>query len=1577
VIKVLSGGAERGYACLNFNFTGDKLASVSTSPDFMLTIWDWEIEQMGLHAKAFGQDVINIKFSLDNPGRLTTSGTGHIRFWKMASTFTGLKLQGSIGKFGKIDLSDIDNFVEFPDGKILSGTEIGALLLWEGNFIKCRLTRSKGQLCHHGLVTYVGFDRDEKYVITAAEDGYIRWWNYNEIENAEVDTDITMDYDLIPVAEYCMGEGIGIRSLLDSGGSFDNRRVLVIHDTKGCMTSLSFTTRENSTNDKINLCQIIKNLDEDNITKLNNRTVLSDLITDDESTYLIEKVIFVSFFSQAITGMDTCHSDHLVASCSHDGTVRCIDYINRIELACRQFSVPATCLKWLPKTLDSSGKMFVVGFQDGIIRVLSLGKNSTPIIDDNKDNIDDNSDNVDNNDNEVNNDESEDILLQGYSKTTYSLIRKLVFKPHNAPVSEIAFSLDGSVLSTAGLDGIIFFFSCSTIVPIPPLQSSSTAANEGGDVDGESVVTNPKNQWIPIRFVTIASNNDNNNSSSNNHTSSSTNLALLSSSKHPVSCKQISWHEDGQHLLITNTDGILREIDVKGLKNLIARSLLNPNEVPLSYEERFPIKEIITRVPIVTTTTLNTTVKGNGNNSTTVGNQSPTKSDNNNNSNNSSSGEGNSSSSTAASSSDSPTKDAVPTTTTTITPSVVPAKVNAASYVLHREHGSIVTGSSLNQKNYIFEGSIHNEMPNIELPVGLYSSDGKDQVKNPLVTSFRYSWSKSYLITGSSDGVVSIRPSKFIEVFGRYSAHNNIASGVIAAVTSFDDSFVLSVGADSTLVVRRVRLDLFQHNAISLFKDLDAGVHGSSLVKPIPTTIPPEPLYLSYISTYVPTTLHPRELALFNVVTTTSATTTTTTTTPSTEEVEHKAVIENVVVEPEQEDLPPGTYSIQDNAKKLEENAKLQAANELKARVRASIEALRTDYLNILRENNSLPEVARLNANELLVDNEYFKILEQEGKNMLEEVHKECRYDIEKSEVLIKKINNRLCNGLLMDEFSLSGFEATSKDKRSVRSIVKSFRLKSLDPKIEEVLIDVYQMLKLQELKDAQQRTNESVQLKATEALVHLQNPSDVVMGLNHEVIRPLVDNIDSLEINNANITTLTEMENESSAIARRLKRLQRKDQLKKHLLQKPNEDEDDIRDLNAITIAEKTLGDYKLKCADDYEVPVDQRINASKKLRQIAMLEETMFKMRSTFNERFLSLRTLKRELIYLIKRDNKRIKEIDGILGQAHLSLHLWEPSLKPDEFPDDDDEVISSELKKYAIDREKNPDWEKVIPPKHSVITGVKLEATKNMRTGMTEIIKKTVIRDGKKDGSNNDNYLSDEKLVNYVPERTEGPKYYEVTTNILTAYMQNPESTEINRLQELEDTLPVFKNIKKALKKRMDIVTEQNKVDVNAEKMKLEFERHMIITRINDQVELFNESVSNLRVDRHKITIDLKLAELKLLTLLQEYDLLQTFENRDSTLQQKQIRCKNEETEIITLYNENKTKLEHKEEELKNWSEKLIQITSEFRSVLPETHSYYDNLLKIFKKKIKRNRGRDDGDDEDYNDDDDDVRDNHDY
>ena len=59
---------------------GSLLASVGGQPDYMLTVWDWMKESTVLRCKAFSQDVYRVSFSPDNPGQLTTSGTGHIRY---------------------------------------------------------------------------------------------------------------------------------------------------------------------------------------------------------------------------------------------------------------------------------------------------------------------------------------------------------------------------------------------------------------------------------------------------------------------------------------------------------------------------------------------------------------------------------------------------------------------------------------------------------------------------------------------------------------------------------------------------------------------------------------------------------------------------------------------------------------------------------------------------------------------------------------------------------------------------------------------------------------------------------------------------------------------------------------------------------------------------------------------------------------------------------------------------------------------------------------------------------------------------------------------------------------------------------------------------------------------------------------------------------------------------------------------------------------------------------------------------------------------------------------------------------
>lgn len=77
--RILRDGTEEAYAHLDFSPKGDKLASVGSAPDYMLTVWDWRNEQIILRSKAFSQDIYKVAFSPEDEGHLCTSGSGHIR----------------------------------------------------------------------------------------------------------------------------------------------------------------------------------------------------------------------------------------------------------------------------------------------------------------------------------------------------------------------------------------------------------------------------------------------------------------------------------------------------------------------------------------------------------------------------------------------------------------------------------------------------------------------------------------------------------------------------------------------------------------------------------------------------------------------------------------------------------------------------------------------------------------------------------------------------------------------------------------------------------------------------------------------------------------------------------------------------------------------------------------------------------------------------------------------------------------------------------------------------------------------------------------------------------------------------------------------------------------------------------------------------------------------------------------------------------------------------------------------------------------------------------------------------------
>ena len=381
VSKVMRGGAEVGYASLHFSMDGEKLASLGMAPDYLLTVWDWRNERVVLRSKAFGQDIYRVRFSLHDAGQLTTAGSGHIRFWRMAATFTGLKLQGDIGKFGKVELSDVAAFLKFPDGKVLSGTESGALLLWEGNLVKCRICRAGGHPAHAREITSILMAQDgggaqaQPCVITCARDGCLKWWDFAELDAADAGDDADLDACLAPRREVFLGEGCSATAM----ARFGDR--LAIIDESGSIKRVDLPTG-----------------------------AASDLR---------------AIAGGSIRGVAASAEAGVCATVTSGGSLRAWSACDGARVATRDFDVAPSCLEWMPRSADRDQSGVVVGFEDGVLRVMRLAAAGAG--------------------------EGGALAWQ----------REAVIKPHNAEVTCARYSPDGTLLATTAADSTAFLLRVS------------------------------------------------------------------------------------------------------------------------------------------------------------------------------------------------------------------------------------------------------------------------------------------------------------------------------------------------------------------------------------------------------------------------------------------------------------------------------------------------------------------------------------------------------------------------------------------------------------------------------------------------------------------------------------------------------------------------------------------------------------------------------------------------------------------------------------------------------------------------------------------------------------------------------------------------------------------------------------------------------------------------------------------------------------------------------------------------------------------------------------------------------------
>ncbi|XP_007108020.2 cilia- and flagella-associated protein 44 [Physeter macrocephalus] len=325
--RILQDGTDLAYAYVDFNCDGTLLASVGGNPDHTLTIWNWKEEQPLLRTKAFSQEVFKVTFNPEDDEHLTTSGSGHIKFWEMALTFTGLKLQGSLGRFGKTATNDIEGYMELPDGKVLSGSEWGNMLLWEGGHIKVELSRAAGKPCHQGPINQIMLDEGE--VITIGSDGCVRIWDFETIDTADT-IDETGLLEIEPINELQVDKNVRLFSMIkmnEIGSNF-----WLSQDSNGAIWKLDLS--------------------------------FSNITQDPECLF--------SFHSGAIEALAVSPLTYLMATTGLDCSVRLYDFASKTPLVQMKFKQGGTALAWVPRLVSSGGAQITAGFEDGVVRILEL-----------------------------------------------------------------------------------------------------------------------------------------------------------------------------------------------------------------------------------------------------------------------------------------------------------------------------------------------------------------------------------------------------------------------------------------------------------------------------------------------------------------------------------------------------------------------------------------------------------------------------------------------------------------------------------------------------------------------------------------------------------------------------------------------------------------------------------------------------------------------------------------------------------------------------------------------------------------------------------------------------------------------------------------------------------------------------------------------------------------------------------------------------------------------------------------------------------------------------------------------------
>ncbi|CAL7949001.1 unnamed protein product [Xylocopa violacea] len=338
-IIVLKGGTTKRYFHLAYSPDGSLLASQGGEPDHYISLWNWKESKIILQCKSHIQNVYNITFSKYIPGQLTSSGIGHIKFWKVSKTFTGLKLKGDIGKFGNTEISDIIALHPMPNETVISGCEWGNILLWDENLIKLEACRKNKQVAHTSYITQFEYMNGE--LISVGSDGWIRFWFYETIDHANL-SDEEQYLEIQPIYEFQIAEA-NVNAMLMS-----------MQKQEVDKPEKTFWYAQDG----------------------NGGIWLLDLCTSKKEH--LHKKIFICH-AGPIVDMDVADWGPFVATLDKSGNLHIYNYIEKKLIVIHKFYDAGCQMIWLSCEIEKTGSTLLCAFESGIIRMISITMQGTSI----------------------------------------------------------------------------------------------------------------------------------------------------------------------------------------------------------------------------------------------------------------------------------------------------------------------------------------------------------------------------------------------------------------------------------------------------------------------------------------------------------------------------------------------------------------------------------------------------------------------------------------------------------------------------------------------------------------------------------------------------------------------------------------------------------------------------------------------------------------------------------------------------------------------------------------------------------------------------------------------------------------------------------------------------------------------------------------------------------------------------------------------------------------------------------------------------------------------------------------------